>query len=152
MRLNKHIAESGHCSRREADRLIAERRVRVNGVAAGIGTQVADGDEVLVDGQPLRARAVVKASAPAQPAAAPRLTLDAARQHAAAALSGFLQALIAQVDARQIVDADERIAHLSDEEKQLVATLIDEATAVVDCQFNEFEEGADDALPVGQAE
>lgn len=56
MRLNKHIAESGHCSRREADRLIAERRVRVNGVPAGIGTQVADGDEVLVDGQPLLAR------------------------------------------------------------------------------------------------
>lgn len=88
-----------------------------------------------------QARAVVEASAPAQPAAAPRLSLDAARQHAAAALSDFLQALIAQVDARQIVDADERIAHLSDEEKQLVATLIDEATAVVDCQFNEFEEG-----------
>ena len=56
MRLNKHIAETGHCSRREADRLIAERRVRVNGVQAGIGTQVADGDEVLVDGQPLLAR------------------------------------------------------------------------------------------------
>jgi len=56
MRLNKHIAESGHCSRREADRLIAERRVTVNGRVAGIGTQVEDGDEVLVDGQALLAR------------------------------------------------------------------------------------------------
>ena len=56
MRLNKHIAETGHCSRREADRLIAERRVSVNGSVAGIGTQVADGDEVLVDGRPLLAR------------------------------------------------------------------------------------------------
>ena len=49
MRLNKHIAESGHCSRREADRLIAEKRVTVNGIPAGIGTQVEEGDEVLVD-------------------------------------------------------------------------------------------------------
>ncbi len=56
MRLNKHIAESGHCSRREADRLIAEKRVTVNGIPAGIGTQVEEGDEVLVDGQALLAR------------------------------------------------------------------------------------------------
>jgi 23S rRNA pseudouridine2604 synthase len=56
MRLNKHIAESGHCSRREADRLIAEKRVTVNGVPAGIGTQVEEGDDVLVDGQALLAR------------------------------------------------------------------------------------------------
>ncbi|KAB2898275.1 MAG: pseudouridine synthase [Dokdonella sp.] len=56
MRLNKFIADSGHCSRREADRLIAARRVQVNGVVADIGTQLADGDAVLVDGQPLAAR------------------------------------------------------------------------------------------------
>jgi 23S rRNA pseudouridine2604 synthase len=56
MRLNKHIAESGHCSRREADRLIAARRVTVNGVVAGMGTQVEPGDEVLVEGRPLLAR------------------------------------------------------------------------------------------------
>ena len=37
MRLNKHIAESGTCSRREADRLVAEGRVTVNGQRAGIG-------------------------------------------------------------------------------------------------------------------
>ncbi|MBA8883064.1 pseudouridine synthase [Dokdonella fugitiva] len=56
MRLNKYIAESGHCSRREADRLIAQKRVTVNGVPAGIGTQVEEGDEVLVDGQALLSR------------------------------------------------------------------------------------------------
>ena len=56
MRINKHIAETGHCSRREADRLVAEKRVLVNGRAAGIGTQVEEGDEVLIDGQPLLAR------------------------------------------------------------------------------------------------
>jgi 23S rRNA pseudouridine2604 synthase len=57
MRLNKYIGETGFCSRREADRLIAERRVTVNGVPAGIGTQVAEGDEVRIDGQGLKARA-----------------------------------------------------------------------------------------------
>ena len=56
MRLNKHISDTGHCSRREADRLVAEGRVTVNGQRAGIGTPLADGDEVRVDGQPLKAR------------------------------------------------------------------------------------------------
>ncbi len=56
MRLNKHIAESGYCSRREAYRLIAERRVTLNGLPVGIGTQVAEGDEILIDGQPLLER------------------------------------------------------------------------------------------------
>src|SRR5690606_29030367 len=50
------------CSRREADRLIAGKRVTVNGRAAGIGTQVEDGDEVLVDGQALLARRAAGAS------------------------------------------------------------------------------------------
>ncbi|MFI4968661.1 MAG: pseudouridine synthase [Lysobacterales bacterium] len=56
MRLNKHIAETGYCSRREADRLITEKRVTVNGKPAGIGTRVAEGDEVQVAGQALLAR------------------------------------------------------------------------------------------------
>lgn len=55
-RLNKHIAETGFCSRREADRLIGERRVTVNGVIAGTGAVVGEDDTVLVDGQPLRVR------------------------------------------------------------------------------------------------
>ncbi|MGE0871041.1 MAG: pseudouridine synthase [Kofleriaceae bacterium] len=50
MRLNKYLSESGACSRREADALIAEGRVTVNGVPAVLGTQVADGDEVRLDG------------------------------------------------------------------------------------------------------
>ena len=55
-RLNKHIAETGFCSRREADRLVADRRVTVNGQPAGVGAVVGEGDTVLVDGQPLKAR------------------------------------------------------------------------------------------------
>jgi 23S rRNA pseudouridine2604 synthase len=57
MRLNKYIGETGFCSRREADRLIAERRVTVNGEPASMGTQVEEGDEVRIDGQGLKARA-----------------------------------------------------------------------------------------------
>jgi 23S rRNA pseudouridine2604 synthase len=55
-RLNKYIAETGYCSRREADRLIADRRVTLNGQSGGIGSQVSEGDEVLIDGQPLLQR------------------------------------------------------------------------------------------------
>ncbi len=56
MRLNKYVAETGAVSRREADRLISERRVTVNGVAGQLGTTVAEGDKVLLDGQPLKPR------------------------------------------------------------------------------------------------
>ena len=62
-RLNKHIADTGFCSRREADRLIAARRVTVNGHAAGTGAVVGEEDQVLVDGQPLRARVARKPGA-----------------------------------------------------------------------------------------
>ncbi len=51
MRLNKYLSESGACSRREADTFIAERRVTVNGAVAQLGTQVADGDDVRLDGE-----------------------------------------------------------------------------------------------------
>ncbi|HTL31695.1 MAG TPA: 23S rRNA pseudouridine(2604) synthase RluF [Kofleriaceae bacterium] len=50
MRLNKYLSESGACSRREADELIAEGRVTVNGTPAVLGTQVNDGDDVRLDG------------------------------------------------------------------------------------------------------
>ena len=61
-RLNKHIAETGYCSRREADRLISARRITVNGKPASMGTVVEEGDTVLVDGQPLRARQLSKST------------------------------------------------------------------------------------------
>ena len=60
MRLNKHISDTGFCSRREADRLVAEGRVTVNGLRARIGAEVGEGDEVRIDGQVLRARAAAK--------------------------------------------------------------------------------------------
>jgi len=60
MRLNKFISDTGACSRREADRLIAEGRVQVNGIRARVGAEVGEGDEVRIDGQPLRARSAAK--------------------------------------------------------------------------------------------
>lgn len=60
MRLNKHISDSGHCSRREADSLIGEGRVTVNGQRARVGAEVGEGDEVRVDGQVLRPRSAAK--------------------------------------------------------------------------------------------
>ena len=54
MRLNKYLAETGACSRREADQWIDAGRVTVNGARAVLGTQVDAGDDVRVDGQPLR--------------------------------------------------------------------------------------------------
>lgn len=49
-RLNKFISETGYCSRREADRLIEEGRVTLNGIVPQMGTKVTARDEVRVDG------------------------------------------------------------------------------------------------------
>lgn len=54
MRLNKYLAECGVCSRREADKLIEQRAVRVNGEIATLGTQVAGGDRVEVNKKPVK--------------------------------------------------------------------------------------------------
>ena len=50
MRINKYLSECGICSRREADRLVEAGHVCINGKKAVPGSQVGDGDEVLVDG------------------------------------------------------------------------------------------------------
>ncbi|CAN5316422.1 hypothetical protein BH20BAC1_BH20BAC1_07740 [soil metagenome] len=51
--LNKFISDTGFCSRREADSLIEEGRVLINGKAAVKGNQVSEGDRVHIDGMPL---------------------------------------------------------------------------------------------------
>ncbi|OXG08851.1 ribosomal large subunit pseudouridine synthase F [Flavobacterium araucananum] len=50
-RLNKFIGETGYCSRREADKLIEEGRVTINGVVPEMGTKVSPNDEVRIDGK-----------------------------------------------------------------------------------------------------
>ena len=56
MRLNKYISETGVCSRREADKWIEAGRVTCNGRPAVLGTQVAAGDEICIDGEPVGAK------------------------------------------------------------------------------------------------
>lgn len=53
-RLNKFISDTGFCSRREADRLIENGNVTINGVIAAVGTKVSEQDQVLIDGKPLK--------------------------------------------------------------------------------------------------
>lgn len=55
-RLNKFISETGMCSRREADRLIEQGLVKVNGEVASMGLKVSEHDKVLVDGKPVAAK------------------------------------------------------------------------------------------------
>ena len=54
MRLNKYIASCGICSRREADKLIEEKRITIGGVVAECGAQVDEGDIVCLDGKEIR--------------------------------------------------------------------------------------------------
>ncbi len=50
-RINKYISETGFCSRREADKLIEQNRVTINGKIPEMGTKVAPNDEVRIDGK-----------------------------------------------------------------------------------------------------
>ena len=50
-RINKYLSEVGFCSRRAADRLIDEGKVKINGAIPEIGTKVEDGDQVEVMGE-----------------------------------------------------------------------------------------------------
>lgn len=52
--LNKYISETGICSRREADKLIAEGRVTLNGKSTKTGNRVGEGDVVKIDGKALK--------------------------------------------------------------------------------------------------
>ena len=54
--LNKYISSTGICSRREADRFIEEGLVKINGTVAQKGNRVFPGDQVLLKGQPLKAK------------------------------------------------------------------------------------------------
>lgn len=56
IRLNKFISETGICSRREADNLIDQGRVTINGIRAEMGTKVNSEDEVGIDGKSLKCK------------------------------------------------------------------------------------------------
>lgn len=52
--LNKYISSSGFCSRREADKLIEQARVTINGELVLPGAKVSPGDKVEIDGEPIK--------------------------------------------------------------------------------------------------
>lgn len=54
--LNKYISATGICSRREAEKLITEGRVTINGKPTQLGNRVFEGDIVKIDGKPLKAK------------------------------------------------------------------------------------------------
>ena len=56
IRLNKYLAECGICSRRDADKLIAEGRVCVNGISAVSGQKVTTADAITLNGKLLQGR------------------------------------------------------------------------------------------------
>jgi pseudouridine synthase len=53
-RINKYLSEVGYCSRRQADRLIEQSRVKINGKTALLGDQVEDNDQVTVNGKDVK--------------------------------------------------------------------------------------------------
>ena len=53
-RLNKYLAQCGICSRRDADKLIEQNAVTVNGKTALPGMKVTEGDDVRVRGESVR--------------------------------------------------------------------------------------------------
>lgn len=53
-RINKFLSESGFCSRREADKLLEQGRITINGIVPELGTKVSAEDEIRVDGKLIR--------------------------------------------------------------------------------------------------
>ncbi|HSX46777.1 MAG TPA: pseudouridine synthase [Patescibacteria group bacterium] len=60
MRLNQYVAQATGMSRRAADAVIAEQRVRINGTPAQLGQSVHPDDQVTLDGKPLESPATYR--------------------------------------------------------------------------------------------
>ena len=54
VRINKYLSEAGVCSRREADRMLEQGRICIDGIPALPGQKVEDGQTVTVDGKTVR--------------------------------------------------------------------------------------------------
>lgn len=54
MRINRFVALASGISRRQADVAISQQRVMINGAVAQAGQDVADGDRISLDGQPVQ--------------------------------------------------------------------------------------------------
>jgi len=56
IRINKYLSELGYCSRREADRLIDQKRITINGEIAQKGSQISENDRILIDNKILEVK------------------------------------------------------------------------------------------------
>jgi 23S rRNA pseudouridine2604 synthase len=56
VRINKFISETGFCSRREADKLVEQGRVTLNGRMAVLGDKATADDDVRVNGKPIKTK------------------------------------------------------------------------------------------------
>lgn len=54
IRINKLLSDAGVCSRREADRLVEQGRVTVDGKVLAMGTRVSPTADIRVNGKPIR--------------------------------------------------------------------------------------------------
>jgi 23S rRNA pseudouridine2604 synthase len=54
IQINKYISNSGFCSRREAEKLIEQARVTINGELVLVSARVYPGDEVAIDGEKIK--------------------------------------------------------------------------------------------------
>lgn len=56
IRINKYLAELGVGSRRSIDKMIAEGKIKVNGILAQSGIKVNEDDEIIVNGRPVNSK------------------------------------------------------------------------------------------------
>ena len=59
VRINKFLSDAGFCSRREADRIINECRVLIDGIPAQLGSKVIPGQVVEADGKILKRKSEI---------------------------------------------------------------------------------------------
>lgn len=53
-RINKFLSESGYCSRRKADQLILQKKVKINNIIAVVGDKVLAEDQISINGKTLQ--------------------------------------------------------------------------------------------------
>lgn len=78
IRINKLLSDAGVCSRREADRLVEQGRVTVDGKVLAMGTRVSPTADIRVNGKPIRKEE--KGAADAQQAPGDRLYYGTQRE------------------------------------------------------------------------
>lgn len=53
VRINKYLSQIGYCSRRKADELLNQGRIKINGEVPELGTKIIPGQAIWVDNQPI---------------------------------------------------------------------------------------------------